>query len=556
MCRQYGFSFLPSFMAAPADASYAFPAGLLPTLLATSLAGIHLLRPLYKEATDELVDFQLDYLNPAAQRLTGLPEQPRATLLTCFPSLRANGAFDFYARTFGTAEPATFGFNYQADGFDNYFSLAAQRCGEVLVVSFTDTHDEPRTAVEEALRESQAAERHARAEAEQQRQRFREVLLQLPAYVAVYYGPDHIYQFVNPPYQSRFPHRSFLGRPVSEGMPESVGLGVAALFDQVYQTGQPVYLPELEGWFDFDGTGRPEQIFVNLVLHPLRDTEGRIDGVLDFSYNITEQVRARRQVEQLNKELEARVQERTRQLTTSNAALTTSNDRLTRTNADLDTFVYTAAHDLRAPVNNLEGMMAVLRESLSAAVQQEETVHHVLGLLDKTVGSFRATIADLTDIARLQRAYDEPAELLPLAPVVASVLADLAPLTRAAAAQVQVALPAGLGVSFPPSSLRSIIYNLLSNAVKYHDPARPARVWVRAEQQPAAVVLSVQDNGLGLSAQQQQRLFQAFERLHTHVEGTGVGLYMIKRLLVNAGASIAVASEPGVGSTFTVTFPA
>lgn len=69
------------------------------------------------------------------------------------------------------------------------------------------------------------------------------------------------------------------------------------------------------------------------------------------------------------------------------------------------------------------------------------------------------------------------------------------------------------------------------------------------------MVLSVQDNGLGLSTQQ-QRLFQAFERLHTHVEGTGVGLYMIKRLLVNAGASIAVASEPGVGSTFTVTFPA
>jgi signal transduction histidine kinase len=556
MRRQSGSLFLPSFMAAPADVPYSFPAGMLPTLLAVSLAGIHVLRPLYGETGSEIIDFHLDYLNPAAQRLTGLPEQPRATLLACFPALRANGVLAFYARTFATGEPATFAFNYQADGFDNYFRLAAQRCGEVLVVSFTDTHDEPRTAVEEALRESQAAEQQARAEAEQQRQRFREVLMQLPAYIAVYYGPDHIYQFVNPPYQSRFPHRSFLGRPFREGMPESVGLGVTALFDQVYQTGEPYYLPELEGWFDFDGTGRPEQIFVNLVLHPLRDTEGRIDGVLDFSYDITEQVRARRQVEQLNKELETRVAERTRQLTTSNAALTASNDRLTRTNADLDTFVYTAAHDLRAPVTNLEGMMAVLRESLPAAVQQEEAVHHVLALLDKTVDSFRATITDLTDIARLQRAYDEPAELRPLAPVVASVLADLAPLTTAAGARVQVALPDGLGVSFPPSSLRSIVYNLLSNAVKYHDPARPAQVWVRAEQLPGAVALSVQDNGLGLNAQQQQRLFQAFERLHTHVEGTGVGLYMIKRLLDNAGASIAVASEPGVGSTFTVTFPA
>jgi signal transduction histidine kinase len=68
-------------------------------------------------------------------------------------------------------------------------------------------------------------------------------------------------------------------------------------------------------------------------------------------------------------------------------------------------------------------------------------------------------------------------------------------------------------------------------------------------------VLTVQDNGLGMSASQQERLFQAFQRLHTHVEGTGVGLYMIKRLIENAGARIAVASQPGEGTTFTVTFP-
>jgi hypothetical protein len=63
------------------------------------------------------------------------------------------------------------------------------------------------------------------------------VLTQLPAYIAVYQRPDHIYQFVNLPYQSRFPHRSFLGRPFHEGTPKSVELGVVALFDQVYQTG-------------------------------------------------------------------------------------------------------------------------------------------------------------------------------------------------------------------------------------------------------------------------------------------------------------------------------
>ena len=79
---------------------------------------------------------------------------------------------------------------------------------------------------------------------------------------------------------------------------------------------------------------------------------------------------------------------------------------------------------------------------------------------------------------------------------------------------------------------------------------------LRAERQPQGLVLTVADNGLGLTESQQQRLFQVFQRLHTHVAGLGVGLYLIKRLIENAGAHISVKSKVGVGSTFTVTFPA
>ena len=66
----------------------------------------------------------------------------------------------------------------------------------------------------------------------------------------------------------------------------------------------------------------------------------------------------------------------------------------------------------------------------------------------------------------------------------------------------------------------------------------------------------MQDNGLGLNAHQQQRLFGLFQRLHTHVEGTGVGLYITKRLVENGGGTIAVRSQVDVGTTFTLTFPA
>ena len=165
----------------PADDLFADPAALLHDLLAVSLTAVDLMRPLYGPDGTELVDFAVEYLNPVAQRLTGLPERPGVTARARFPELFTNGVFDFYRRVFETGEAGRYDFHYQADGFDNYFHVAARRSGELLVVSFTDTADQDRTPVELALRASQAAERSARAEAEAQRQRFYDVLMQLPA---------------------------------------------------------------------------------------------------------------------------------------------------------------------------------------------------------------------------------------------------------------------------------------------------------------------------------------------------------------------------------------
>ena len=80
-------------------------------------------------------------------------------------------------------------------------------------------------------------------------------------------------------------------------------------------------------------------------------------------------------------------------------------------------------------------------------------------------------------------------------------------------------------------------------------------VQLRCYRRGTAVVLEVQDNGLGLDAFQQGKLFQMFVRLHDHVPGSGIGLYMVKKIVENAGGTIAVHSQPGVGSTFAVTLP-
>lgn len=395
------------------------------------------------------------------------------------------------------------------------------------------------------LRQSQAAAQAASADAEAQRQRLHDILMQLPARVAINRGPDHVFDLVNPRYQQLFPARQLQGLPVREALPELAEQQFFELLDQVYQTGEPFYGHAMPAAVDYTNSGQREVRYFDVFFQALRDAQGRIDGILNFAYDVTVQVEARQQVQVLNEELRA-----------ANAELHTSNQQLTRTNVDLDTFVYMASHDLKAPITNIEGITLALRDTLPADVQQEEMIAHLLDLLAQSTTRFQATIGQLTDLSKLQLAHAGPPEQVNLAAVVESVRLDLAQLSTEANAHLTVEVAPDLVVSFSPANLRSAIYNLLSNAVKYRALDRPAQVRVRAFLAGPRIVLEVQDNGLGMSEVQQRQLFGLFQRLHTHVEGTGVGLYITKRLVENGGGTIAVESQVDVGTTFTLTFPA
>jgi PAS domain S-box-containing protein len=478
-----------------------------------------------------------EYVNPTYQSF--FPGRPLVGLnaAQAVPELQAQGFIALMDRVYQTGEtyfgqelpfaPLPTAGQSLRTGYFDFTYQAYRENGEVAGISIFAFDVTERVIV--------------RREREAQRRQLVETFAQAPVAICVFRGPAYVLELVNPPMGAMLGHPlpALVGRPFFEALPELVDQGLREVLDQVRQTGTPFVAQERAIYL----AHRPQDLgFYNFVYEPLRDEQDQVVAITCVANDVTEQVRARQQVQDLNEAL-----------LTSNAELQESNRQLTRTNVDLDTFVYTASHDLKAPITNIEGIVHALRETLPPAVQQDEVITHLLGLLDQTVSRFQLTIAQLTDLTRLQQTYNEPAQRLALAPIVAGVLADLAP-SITAAAQVQLDVPADLHVSFAPASLRSIVYNLLSNAVKYRDPARPAQVWLRAEQQTSGVALTVRDNGLGLSESQQARLFRAFQRLHTHVEGTGVGLYMIKRLIDNAGAQIAVTSTPGVGSTFTVTF--
>ena len=348
-------------------------------------------------------------------------------------------------------------------------------------------------------------------------------------------------------------------------------------------------------------TGNLETPFFDFVYQPLRDEQGQITGVITVATEVTQLVQTRQQVQDLNEQLAAangklkgvnagllttnaellttqaeqvtarhlvqrlnaaNVQRLNAELAVSNEELRStnqellaSNQQLMRTNGDLDNFIYTASHDLKAPISNIEGLLSALLVELPFASRMAEPVRPLLSMMQGAIERFQLTLSQLTDISRLQQVHAQVPEQINLAALVEHVRLDLAPLLAAADAQLTVEVQTCPSISFSPKNLRSIVYNLLSNAVKYRDSARVPVVQLRCYRHSTAVVLEVQDNGLGLDAFQQGKLFQMFVRLHDHVPGSGIGLYMVKKIVENAGGTIAVHSQPGVGSTFAVTLP-
>ncbi|GAA4347559.1 hypothetical protein GCM10023185_02670 [Hymenobacter saemangeumensis] len=231
-------------------------------------------------------------------------------------------------------------------------------------------------------------------------------------------------------------------------------------------------------------------------------------------------------------------------------ALQAQNAELARTNRDLDTFVYAASHDLKQPVQNLAGLFDELKRS---ATFHDPDARQMEGMVDEALDQLHSTIQSLTEVVQVQRRSEqlppEPVQLQPLVEEVVKLVQD----TGSNPPTWELDFSAVSAVVFVRANLRSIVYNLLSNAVKYADPQRPLRITVRTELSEGVPVLVIQDNGLGLDLHRHgNQLFQLFQRFHDHVAGSGVGLYLVQRLVEQAGGRLELASEVGRGSTFRI----
>jgi signal transduction histidine kinase len=384
----------------------------------------------------------------------------------------------------------------------------------------------------------------ARRQREAERQQLHDLFMEAPAPIVILDGPDLVYQLVNPAYQRIFPGRTLLGKPVLEALPELRGTPVAADMQEVYHTGEPFVVQEMPLQLARYEGAALEVLYFTFTFQARRNTQGEVDGLLMFGNEVTDQVQARRVVEEGGAQARALAEK-----------LTASNQQLTRTNVDLDNFIYTASHDLKAPITNIEGLLYLLQEELPDQVAQDAEIAPTLRRMLDSVERFKRTIDHLTDVSKLQKEHTPATTLVNLAAVVEDVRQDLRPQLQEAGAKLLVDVSALPPVQFSEKNLRSIIYNLLSNAIKYRHPDRTPHIDLRAHVRKGHTVLEVHDNGLGLDRAHLPKLFHMFQRFHDHVEGTGVGLYMVKRMVENAGGRIEVHSQLGAGTTFFVFLP-
>ncbi len=270
--------------------------------------------------------------------------------------------------------------------------------------------------------------------------------------------------------------------------------------------------------------------------HAIYSADGRACRMLGTVHDVTIRRAAQAEVRRLNADLERRISART-------AALAAAND-------DLRSFAYSVTHDLRSPLRAINGFAQILLRRHQDQLATEAR-GHLDQILEATVRMGRL-IDDLLAYAHLGR------EALPMLPVdlnnvLASVVRDRAVRISELGARVQVQ-PDIPVVTGDRSLLSQVFGNLLDNALNYRREAVTPEVGFGWSVRDGRVSIAVQDNGIGIPADQCERIFEVFYRLHAQPDrrGSGVGLAIARRAAELMGGRVGVTSEVGKGSTFHV----
>jgi len=291
---------------------------------------------------------------------------------------------------------------------------------------------------------------------------------------------------------------------------------------EVFATGRPVLAKE-ELRKTKDGT----EIWLLKSKIPIRNQNGEITGLIGISYDITQR-----------KLLEL---ERTK---------VTNN--LVQRNKDLQQFSYIVSHNLRAPVANIIAITTIIN-SMQLSRDEEK---QMIGNLALSVRKLDEVIKDLSHILQVRDGIlSEQNETVKLPELLADIQLSISDVIRKEG--VQFVSNFELDELYTIKSyLQSIFFNLITNSIKYRQTDVKPIIEISTVQTSTGVCVKIKDNGLGIDMEKQRgQVFGLYRRFHSHVEGKGMGLYMVKNQVEILGGSLSVESAVNKGSIFTITLP-
>ncbi|MCB8968184.1 MAG: PAS domain-containing protein [Ardenticatenaceae bacterium] len=264
-----------------------------------------------------------------------------------------------------------------------------------------------------------------------------------------------------------------------------------------------------------------------ISIQTLRSMLGQVSGQVVMLHDVTAREKARAEREALITELEAK-------------------------NTELERFTYMVSHDLKSPLLTMRGFLGFLTQDIER--QRWENVSHDVTRIREAVANMEMLLEDLLQLSRAGHLVKQPEEI-PFAEVVRSVLAAVAGRIALSGAQVHVApdLPIVLGER---RRLVQVLQNLVENGLKYMGNQSQPVIEIGWQQQAGEALFFVRDNGAGIDPANHEKVFDLFERLDQTIEGTGIGLATVKRIVEVHHGRIWVESEgAGQGSVFYFTLP-
>lgn len=307
--------------------------------------------------------------------------------------------------------------------------------------------------------------------------------------------------------------------------------------------------PDLIELFENDGSFREDitytspsgrEFVLNSYISLLRDQHNRVIGRLLVARDITDERKMQIELQKAYDELELRVQQRT-------SDLESANQELEKKNAELERFTYTVSHDLKSPLVTISGYLGYLMEDIKTANldRLEQDSQRITGAVDR----MQRLLNDLLELSRIGRTSN-PHETVEFESLVREAM-DIVHgrlEERGITVQIQPNLPLVHG---DKPRLVEVLQNLLDNAAKFMGDQQDPNIFIGAvEGVVNTPTFFVKDNGIGIAPEFHERIFGLFNRLDPNIEGTGIGLALIKRIIELHGGRIWVESELGQGSTF------